>query len=119
MDSYQIPFGSQLGSKLERAFWQFHMDNPQVYRLLVDFAYQWRARRGPDTQMGIGQLFERVRWEIALNTKGDEQFKLNNNHRAFYARLIMERQPDLAGCFKLRRQKIPSTIGPQNETLPS
>lgn len=112
-----IPLGNGQPGKLEVAFWKFHNANPDVYRLLVKFALQWRHKRGPDAVMGIGQLFERVRWEISLTTVGDK-FKLNNNHRAFYSRLIMECNPDLNDVFRLRKQRVASTIGPPNETLP-
>lgn len=103
--------------KLEKAFWSFHQDNPQIYRLLVKFARQWRQAKGPDSLLGISNLFERVRWEKSIQTT-DEAFKLNNNHRAFYARLIMDYCPDLEGIFRVRRQRIQATVGPDNTTLP-
>jgi len=101
--------------KLEAAFWEFHRSHPEVYEYLVRFARQWRGTR-PDARLGIAMLFERVRWEIALNIA--ERPTLNNNHRAFYARLIMKREPDLADAFHLRRQRVQSSIGPENEALP-
>jgi hypothetical protein len=114
-----FPLSNGEQSKLEKAFWKFHDKNPAVYRLLVRFARQWRQRFGPDAVMGIGQLFERVRWEVCIKTDDAMGFKLCNNHRAFYARLIMERNPDLDGVFRLRKQRLQSTIGPSNEGLPS
>jgi hypothetical protein len=105
--------------KLEKAFWKFHAANPRVYRLLVKFALRWREVRGSQAELGIKALFERVRWEISINTMGDNSFKLNNNHTAFYARLIMERNPELEDIFHLRQQRIASTIGPDNSSLPS
>ncbi len=114
-----FPSASGEPSKLEKAFWKFHNSNPKVYRLLVIFGRQWRRKFGPDAVMGIGQLFERVRWEVAIKTSDGLGFKLCNNHRAFYARLIMERNPDLEGVFHLRKQRIQATIGPANDGLPS
>lgn len=114
-----FPLDNGEQSKLEKAFWKFHNKNPAVYRLLVRFARQWRQRFGPDAAMGMKQLFERVRWEMAFRTVGDCQFKLNNNHTAFYARLVMERNPDLEGIFYLRKQRLQATIGPPNDSLPS
>ena len=104
--------------KLETAFWQFHNEHPRVYSLLLLYALQWRKRRGPDAKLGIKALFERVRWEINLKENTDA-FKLNNNNTAFYARLLMNRNPYLKDMFSVRRQKIQSTIGPANDTLPS
>lgn len=102
-------------SKLERQFWKFHADNPHVYQLLVGFAREWK--KAGRAHLGIAMLFERTRWQVLI-TIHSKDFKLNNNHRAFYSRLIMENEPDLADLFSLRRQKIQSTIGPSNDDLP-
>jgi hypothetical protein len=102
-------------SKLEASFWQFHRANPEVYKTLADLAFQWKEIGGK--RIGINALFERLRWEIAISTNEDD-FKLNNNHRAFYARMLMENEPELAGLFALRKQKIQSSIGPSNDGLP-
>ena len=32
------------------------------------------------------------------------EFKLNNNYRSFYSRLLMEQEPELAGYFETRTQ---------------
>lgn len=81
-------------------FEQFHTDNPDVYRILVQLAHQWITRTG-SRKLGIATLYERTRWQIAVATS-DPNYKLNNNFRAFYARLIMCREPALAGMFDLR-----------------
>lgn len=112
-----IPDSSGEMGKLEKAFWVFHKENPRVYRMLVQFARQWRSTMGPNAKLGIKHLCERVRWETAIKTT-DDTFKLNNNHTAFYARLIMDYNSDLEDIFRLRQQRIQSTIGPDNVTLP-
>ena len=87
---------------IERAFWAFHDDNPHVYDRLVLLSRDLQARGR--LRIGIGMLFEVLRWHHAMTTEGDaDGFKLNNNYRARYARLIMEREADLAGVFELRR----------------
>lgn len=117
MNTRQLPlFVPQ--SKLEQAFWQFHLDNPRIYDLLVTFARRYREQHGADAVIGVDLLFERVRWELAIETADALGFKLNNNHRAFYARLIMDNNEDLRDVFRLRKQRIQATIGPVNETLP-
>lgn len=82
------------------AFEEFHHHNPKVYVVLVRLAREWTKRTGR-RELGIKTLYERTRWEIALATS-DPDFKLNNNYTAFYARLIMAQEPDLAGMFDLR-----------------
>jgi hypothetical protein len=105
-------------SKLERKFWEYHLQHPQVYEMLVRFAREWRTRRGDIAVVGIGLLWERVRWEVYLNYD-NETFKACNNHRAYYARLLMERNPDLDGVFRVKKQRIQASFGPNNDTLPS
>ena len=114
----QIRFDWLSESKLEAQFWAFHIQHPKVYRTLVYFARQWREKRGPDAICGIGALYERARWEMWFESLGDTPPpKLSNNHRAYYARLLMERNPDLEGIFRLKRQRVQATFGPGNETL--
>jgi len=84
----------------ETKFDLFHADNPRVYEVLVRLAREWVSRTGRH-KLGIKTLYERARWEIALSTT-DADFKLNNNFTAFYARLIMAQERDLAGLFDLR-----------------
>jgi hypothetical protein len=101
--------------KLERAFWEFHLANPEVYRLLVHYAKQWKARH---LHCSISFLFERVRWQMNIQVNASDLFKLNNNHRAFYARLI-EEQEGWHEFFRMRTQRIQSSFGPANSRLPS
>lgn len=102
---------------LEQAFWRFHQDHPQVYGVLVRLAREWRGVHGPRT-LGIAMLFERARWEIAMQTRDATGLKLNNNHRAYYARLMMEREGDLHDAFRVRRQRVQASIGPDGATVP-
>jgi hypothetical protein len=73
---------------LSKAFEEFHKLNPHVYRILVRLARRW-LRTG------------RQKGSIAMSTTDDE-YKLNDHYKAFYARLIMWREPDLDGLFDLR-----------------
>lgn len=84
---------------LAEQFMAFHRANPQVYRALRLLALNLVStgrRRG-----SINQLFEVLRYEYALRTAGDE-YKLNNNWRSRYARLLMENEPILRGWFETR-----------------
>ena len=60
-------------------------------------------RRRGVTQYGIGGLFEVLRWQRRMETVDPaSDYKLNNNYRSFYARLLMEREPELRDFFELR-----------------
>ena len=114
----QLAFRPSTRSQLEEKFWEYHIKHPEVYQMLVRFAREWRDRRGAHSVGGMKMLWERVRWEMAINPTVDETFKCNNNHPAFYSRLLMERNPELVGIFHLRRQRVQSSIGPENGVLP-
>jgi hypothetical protein len=86
---------------IESDFWQFHYDNPRVYEELVKLARQ--TKRAGKTKCGIGMLWEVLRWNFYLKTRGDDEFRLNNNYRSHYSRLIMQRESDLEGFFPQRR----------------
>ena len=89
-----------------QAFEDFHVRNPIVYRTLVTLAR--RAKAAGKEELGIACLWERMRWELFVetDTPGEgEPFKLNNNHRAFYARAIMRWEDDLDGFFRVRESE--------------
>jgi hypothetical protein len=86
--------------KMQAEFEQFHRDNPGVYSSLVELCRLARDRG--IARWGIGRLWEVLRWNAAMQTDAVD-YKLNNNHRAFYARMIMEREGDLAEFFETRR----------------
>jgi len=87
---------------LERAFWRFHAENPDVLLALRDLARQ--AKHAGAHKYGIGALFEVLRWSRLMEKRLGEEFKLNNNYRAFYARLLMVEYPDLHDFFEIRDQ---------------
>ena len=81
-------------------FADFHVLNPSVYKAIVEIA---RVMKGRGIhKMGIALIFERLRWLHFIDTRGAEGFKLSNDFRAEYARLIMQQEQDLAGLFEIR-----------------
>lgn len=88
------------GTIAER-FATFHALHPWVYDALVRLARDLRAR-GRD-RVGVGMLWEVLRWSYWMETDDPtSDFKLNDHYRSRYARLIMEREADLAGIFETR-----------------
>lgn len=83
----------------EAKFREFHADNPQVYAKLVELTRE--AKSAGRTKIGIGMLFEVLRWHSYISTT-DPDYKMNNNYRSRYARLIQQNEPDLAGMFDMR-----------------
>jgi hypothetical protein len=91
-------------SAIEAAFWDFHLQNPQIYELFHQFATQSAARKGRK-HFGVAAVFERIRWSVMVETEGGGEFKLNNNYRAYYARLWMRDNPQYQGFFRTREVK--------------
>jgi hypothetical protein len=83
------------------AFQQFHKDNPHVYTTLVQLCCQFRDKHGKNAKTGIGMLWEKMRWDFRMSTEHVE-FKLNNNYRSMYARMIMQKHVQLDGIFETR-----------------
>lgn len=88
---------------IRRQWLEFHADNPHVYRELVTWARR-RVRTTGATRLSINQAFEVLRDRVAMQTRSEDGFKLNNNYRALYSREIMVREPDLRGLFEVRER---------------
>lgn len=88
------------GESLEERFNAFHAANPHVYAHLRTLALKL-AREGK--KAGIATIYEVLRYEGIWQTTGDT-YKLNNDWRAFYSRMLMENEPELDGYFETRKQ---------------
>lgn len=89
---------------IQEKFEAFHEANPAVYSALVRLARTYK-RRGQQ-RGSITQLFEVLRFSASVSTSdGNSGFKLNNNYRSRYARLIMKQEEDLADLFEIRERR--------------
>ena len=82
-------------------FHEFHAKNPQVISQLEEIA-NMTIKSGQE-HFSINYLFEVVRY-LAWTKTNDvySDFKLNNNYRSHYARLMIERNPKMAKIIKTR-----------------
>lgn len=83
---------------IQERFADFHARHPEVYAAIVRFAREVQSRG--HHKFGIAFIWERARWYLAIEKS--EDYKLNNNYRSRYARLVMEREQDLDGFFDTR-----------------
>jgi hypothetical protein len=87
---------------IDERFRAFDRANPHVYPTLVRLAREMMA--AGHRRVGIGHLWEVMRWELHTKTaRAEGDFKLNDHYRSRYARRIVEEHPDLAPMFELRR----------------
>jgi hypothetical protein len=84
---------------IQAQFEAFHQLNPWVLRALESLTADYLERGAK--RVGIGMLFEVLRWRYVNATEGDE-FRLNNNFRSRYVRLLIERHPEWAPAFEVR-----------------
>lgn len=97
----QVAMNLEAETEMRRNFREFHAKNPQVYKALVRLARQ--AKERGKNKIGVELLVNVARWEMWLRTEDDHSdFKINSNYKPFYARLIMEQEPDLGGIFETR-----------------
>ena len=82
---------------LRNEWYVYHQKNPIVYKLICRFANE--AIQAGHAKYGIATIWERIRWEITVNTN-DIDFKMPNNHRAYYARLWLKDHPQWPDFFE-------------------
>jgi len=93
---------------VEESFLEYHLRNPHVYAVLVDLARR-TAGRG-HSKVGIDMLHAVARWNSMVGVTVGDEFLLNNNHRPYYARLIMLGEEGLFGLFDVREIRVPSVL---------
>ena len=92
--------------KKER-WWDWHKANPHVWHLFERFAYE--AVNKGRKRISHWLIINRIRWETNIVTTG-EDFKISNDHIAFYARLWRAKHPAHKDLFTIKRM-----IGEPNE----
>lgn len=87
-------------SELQKAFDKFNAENPQVWELFIKFTFE--VIRTGRKHYSVNAIFERIRWHTDIETN-DREFKLSNNHRAYYARHFHDKFPDHDGFFRTKQ----------------
>jgi hypothetical protein len=84
-------------------FQAFHEANPHILTTIVEKALQ--LKRAGRKHYGCKAIFESMRFDHDMDTTSTDEWKLNNNWTAHYARLAMGTEPTLKGFFLLRTQR--------------
>ena len=83
-------------------FESYHVSNPQIYIAFKKLTFQLIS--SGRKHYGAKAIFEVIRFNTAI--KGNDQYKVNNNYTAYYARLFMKDFPKHDGFFNLRKSKF-------------
>lgn len=88
----------------------YHIANPEVYAEVCKLAEKMRLEV-KRKNYSIGILIEVLRWHRDIQSAKNEEFKIPNAHRAFYARMY-EWHYDCAGFFRKAQSFADSLIFP-------
>ena len=95
------------GKKAFEKFKRFHTANPDVFDMFEHFTLE--AVGSGMKKVGAKFVFERIRWELYVKTKGaghcvatGRDLKLNNNFTPMYARMFMTKHKAHIGLFEIR-----------------
>ena len=83
----------------KQEFWEWHKANPLVWQYFERFALE--AVRHGRRKISHWLIINRIRWEVNIVTTG-EDFKISNDHIAFYARLWRARYPQHKDLFTIK-----------------
>lgn len=97
----QVPVVPPTPATLAERFEQFNELNPALYDTLAALARRFIAATGR-RKLSIQRLVEIARWDLMIATQGQDEFQINNDFCAFYARLIMWSEEDLDDVFNCR-----------------
>lgn len=84
---------------LRRAARRFINGHPKTMKLFLKFARDMVFQR---RMFGIGLLTERVRWQYKIEGKRASDYKINNNHRAYIARWLIQKDPKIEPFIEFR-----------------
>lgn len=100
---------------IQEAFEAYHAKNPEIFKLYCRFTTEL-LRRGY-RRISPRFVMERIRWEKMISTvptpgsgyhvSASKPFKINNNFSSRYARLLIDKVPDLDKVFETRALKAP------------
>jgi hypothetical protein len=97
----QAPRISRRPASLDERFRLWVFANEPVIELFLRFARE--AKQSGKKHFGISAITERVRWEVWIQRKTADPWKINNSYRSRIARLLIQRDPELDGFFEFRK----------------
>jgi len=101
VDAVRVKDSKEVQMSLQERFAQFHAANPHIYDMLVALARKMKAKKTM-RQWSIYAAYELVRYQWNSKTRSFDNYKLPNEFRPLYSRLIMEQEPDLKGFFRIK-----------------
>lgn len=95
------PDAGHTTSQVMHDFEKYNEENPHVYRLFEQFAMQ--VVKAGRHHYGAWAIVARIRWHLDIEVRMTDDFKINNNFTAIYARMFRTAFPSVENIFELRR----------------
>ena len=86
-------------------FYRYHRANEKVADWFLAAARSLQKEQHRK-HYSIGALTERIRHDIRMGVIKTDGFRISNDVRACYARLVVMRDPTLCGLFTIKRSKV-------------
>ena len=90
---------------LQSEFDSYDKANPQVWDAFIRFTKE--AISFGHQHLSASLVVERIRWETLIDSRSFDGLKINNNHRAYYARKFHKEFPEHRGFFRTRSVSAP------------
>ena len=88
-----------MGATIEQRFNKYLTDNPHIYEAFKQYTFKAIAKKYQ--RFSAEFIFNVIRWETAIS--GKDQYKINNDFKAFFARKFMQEHPEYNGYFITRK----------------
>lgn len=98
----QIVPVSAKGLTLDERFERFIELNGHVYSAFVLLTREYLERTNR-SHVGAKAVFEMMRWQFGIRTRGESDYQLNNSYVSRLARLAASKEDDLANVFEFRK----------------
>lgn len=87
---------------MRETFEEYQQRNPRIYKEFVNYAME--LINAGETRIGSKAIFERIRYQSKIDRV--DEFKINNNYTADYARKFEQDFPHFEGIFEKRVCKM-------------
>lgn len=104
-----MQFQEQTGKSIKESFEEFNKKNPHVYDMFKGQVY--RAKSKNRSKVSSKAIINWMRWEVSINTKSADVYKINDAFTSHYARLFIKDHPQYADMFELRELRDGSEAG--------
>jgi hypothetical protein len=100
---YEIQATQKKLDDRKQKWWEWHKKNPDVYKLFVKYSFE--AINSGRRRYSQWAIINRIRWNKEVETTGCDEFKISNDHIAFYARLFHAHHPQYSDFFLVKQLK--------------